>query len=60
LLDEAARIAARYGGTGWLIAETLAAGLTYGRTLWFGTERNVGHVLAQAAGDLGITVHVIT
>jgi len=52
LLDEAARLAARYGGTGWLIAETLAAGLTYGRALWFGTERNVGRLLARAADDL--------
>ncbi len=30
LLDEAARIAARYGGTGWLTGETLAAGLATG------------------------------
>jgi hypothetical protein len=30
LLDEAAIIAARYGGTGWLISETLAAGLAFG------------------------------
>jgi hypothetical protein len=60
LLDEAARLAARYGGTGWLIAETLAAGLTYGRALWFGTQRNVGRLLASAADDLGIAVHVVT
>ena len=37
-LDKAAEIAARFGGTGWLAAETLAAGITYGRELWFGTE----------------------
>ena len=48
LLDEAARLAARYGGTGWLTAETLAAGLTYGRALWFGAERNVGTVARPA------------
>lgn len=35
LLDEAAAIAARFGGTGWLTAETLAAGLANGRQLWF-------------------------
>ena len=51
-LDKAAEIAARFGGTGWLTAETLAAGLTYGRALWFGTERNVGRLLATAADDL--------
>jgi len=60
LLDEAARLAARYGGTGWLIAETLAAGLTYGRALWFGAQRNVGRLLTSAADDLGIAVHVVT
>lgn len=51
-LDKAAEIAARFGGTGWLTAETLAAGLTYGQALWFGTERNVGRLLATAADDL--------
>jgi hypothetical protein len=58
LLDEAASIAARYGGTGLLVAETLAAGLAYGRQLYFGTERNIGRLLEVAAGELGITVHV--
>lgn len=58
LLDEAAILAARYGGTGLLIAESLAAGFAYGRQLWFGTEDNVGHLLARAAGELGIAVHV--
>jgi hypothetical protein len=58
LLDEAAAIAARYNGTGLLIAETLAAGLAYGRQLYFGTERKVGPLLARAAGELGIGVHV--
>jgi hypothetical protein len=59
LLDEAARLGARFGG-GWLIDETLAAGLHHARTLWFGTERNVGALLRSAATELGITVHVIT
>ena len=58
--DCAARLAARYGGTGWLTGETLAAGLTFGRALWFGTQRNVGRLLASAADDLGIAVHVVT
>ena len=58
LLDDAAAIAARYGGTGLLIAETLAAGLTLGRQLWFGTATNVGRVVDQAAGELGSAVHV--
>ena len=59
LLDEAARIAARYGGTGLLVAESLAAGLAYGRQLWFGREANVGSLLARAAGELGVVVHVV-
>jgi hypothetical protein len=58
LLDEAASIAARYGNTGLLIAESLIAGLAYGRQLWFGNEANVGRLLARAAGELGIAVHV--
>lgn len=58
LLDEAAQLAARHGG-GWLIAETLAAGLTFGRTLWFGRERNVGRIIATAARDLDIDLRVI-
>lgn len=58
LLDEAAELAARYGGTGWLVAETLAAGRTYGRQLYFGTNQNVGRLLDRAAGELGISVHL--
>ncbi len=58
LLDEAAQLAARHRG-GWLIAETLAAGVQHGHALWFGTERNVGPVIARAADNLGITVHVV-
>lgn len=58
VLDDAAALAARYGG-GLLIAESLAAGLIHGRALWFGTPANVGRHLAGAAEDLGIAVHVI-
>ncbi len=57
-MDEAAAVAARYGGTGLLIAETLAAGLSFGRQLWFGMNAHVGRVMGRAAGDLGIAVHV--
>jgi hypothetical protein len=60
LLDEAAAIAARYNGTGLLIAETLACGLNYGRQLFFGAEANVGRLLARAADDLGITLRLAT
>lgn len=58
-LDEAAQIAARYGKTGWLIAETVTAGLTYGRQLWFGNDRNVGVRMREIADDLSIAVHVV-
>jgi hypothetical protein len=57
LLDEAARLGARFGG-GWLIDETLAAALHNGNALWFGTEQNVGRLLADAAEELGIDIHV--
>ena len=60
LLDDAAAIAARYGYTGWLIAETLAAGVAHGSTLWFGTEHNVGRLVSRAALQLGVTVHLAT
>lgn len=59
-LDEAAQIAARYGRTDWLIAETVTAGLTYGRQLWFGSDRNVGVRLREIAEELGIEIHVAT
>lgn len=58
VLDEAAQIAARYGG-GWLITETLAAGLANGQKLWFGRSNNVGRVITAAAEELGIDVHVV-
>lgn len=51
-------IAGRYGGTGFLIAETLAAGLSMGGRLWFGLAANVGRVVSRAAPELGIAVHV--
>jgi hypothetical protein len=59
LLDDAAALAARYGG-GLLAAETLAAGLLHSRALWFGTDANVGRFLARAADELGIAIHVLT
>ena len=59
LLDDAAALAARYGG-GLLVAETLAAGLFHGRTLWFGMDANVGRHLARASDDLGVAVQVVT
>jgi hypothetical protein len=58
LLDEAAQIGAEYATGGLLVCETLAAGLTHGRQLWFGTGRNVGRRLAEIADDLHITIHV--
>ncbi|MDP9441180.1 MAG: hypothetical protein M3P34_03145 [Actinomycetota bacterium] len=48
LLDEAASIGSRYRTGGLLVTETLAAGLTYGHQLWFGTERNIGRRLAES------------
>jgi hypothetical protein len=60
LLDEAASIGARYRTGGLLVTETLAAGLAFGRALYFGAEANVGRRLAEIAADLGIAVQVIT
>lgn len=60
LLDDAAAISARYRSAGLLVGETLAAGLIYRRELWFGRNRNVGVRLGEIAGDLGITVHVLS
>jgi hypothetical protein len=57
-LDEAAQIAARFGKTGWLIAETVTAGLTYGGQLWFGSDRNVGVRLREIADELGVEIHI--
>lgn len=59
LLDEAAVLAAHFGGTGLLTAETMAAGLAHGRQLWFGTGANVGRLLERAAGELGIELQVL-
>jgi hypothetical protein len=57
-LDEAAAIAARFGG-GLLIAETLAAGLNHEHQLWFGNSANVGQLMHRAAGELGIAIHMV-
>jgi hypothetical protein len=57
-LDEAAQVAARFGNTGWLISETVTAGLTHGRQLWFGNPRNIGARLREIADDLGVAIHV--
>jgi len=60
LLDDAAAIAAKVGTSGWLIAETLTAGVAHNNELWFGTDRNVGRLVERAAPELGITIHVVT
>jgi hypothetical protein len=39
------------------VCETLAAGLTYGHQLWFGTSRNIGRRIAEIAVNLDITIH---
>ena len=57
-LDEAAHIAARFGNTGWLIAESVTAGLAHSRQLWFGNPRNIGVRLREIADDLGVAIHV--
>lgn len=59
IIDLAAEIGATYRAGGLLIGETLAAGLTNGRQLWFGEERNVGHRLAEIAAALSVAVHVV-
>lgn len=58
LLDDAARIGARYGTGGLLMCESLAAGLAHGHQLWFGVHRNVGRRLAEIADELGIAIQV--
>jgi len=58
LLDDGAAIAARFGTSGWLTGETLAAALANTNQLWFGSERNVGRLVARAAPELGITIHI--
>ena len=60
LLDDAAVVAARFGTTGLLIAETLAAGVAYGGQLWFGLDANIGRVVERAAPELGVTVRLAT
>ena len=58
LLDDAARLAALYGG-GLRNAEILAAGLANQAELWFGTPANVGRAVAHGAAELGLDVHVV-
>lgn len=57
-LDEAARISARFGGTGWLVAESLTAALHHGRQLRYGSERNIGPRTRLIATALGVTIRV--
>ncbi len=59
LLDRAAIIAAHLGGTGLLVAESLAAAVIHDAPLWFGIPANGGQVTARAAGDLGVTINVL-
>jgi len=40
------------------VAETLAAGLSHGSQLWFGTPSNIGAVVRRAADELGMAVQV--
>ena len=57
-LDEAARISARFGGTGWLVAEAVTAALHHGRQLWYGSERNIGSRTRLIAAELGVRITV--
>jgi len=41
-----------------LIAETVTAGLTHGRQLWFGSDRNVGVRLREIADELDVEIHI--
>jgi len=59
LVDDAAALAARFGGTGLLNRRDDGAGLAYGRQLWFGVPANVGRLLESATGELGIELHVL-
>lgn len=59
LLDEAASIAAAYGGSGLYVAEMVTAALHHERALWFGTERNLGRRLREIAADLSIAINVV-
>ena len=57
LLDDAARLAARFGG-GLRNAEILVAGMGNQAELWFGSPANVGPAIADGAVQLGLHVHV--
>jgi hypothetical protein len=60
LLDDAARLAAAFGNTGLLIAETAVAGLEHGGRLFFGTAANVGQRLTEIAAELEIEIRVVS
>ena len=58
LLDEAARLAAQFGGS-LRRAEILAAGRANNQAaLWFGRSNNVGPAVASGAAELGLGIHV--
>ncbi len=57
-LDEAAQISARFGGTGWLVAEAITAALHHGRELWYRNERNIGARTRIIAAELGVRILV--
>ena len=59
LFDEAARITARFGG-GWIIGETLAAGLAHGRRLYYGSGANIGRPERDASTHLGVNLITLT
>lgn len=59
LLDDAARLAARFGG-GLRNAEILAAGVASHAELWFGTPANVGPAITNGADGLGLAIHIAT
>ena len=56
LLDTAASIGTQYQTGGLLLLETVAAGLTNGQQLWFGSDRNVGTRMAEIAEALDILI----
>jgi hypothetical protein len=59
LLDEAARITARFGG-GWIIGETIAAGLAHGRRLYYGSAANIGRPERDASTHLSVELVTLT
>ena len=57
LLDSAARLAGRFGGS-LRNAEILAAGVANHAELWFGAGANIGPAITAGAEGLGLAVHV--